>query len=158
MPRPTSQAPNSAYYSPDPMSPTFSPPGEYTEFQTLRPSTPASFGRYSVMSGLTLDSEKHDRDGTTTPQAQALLPAAPDGVPGQRSSTYYFNKEGGAAAAAAAGSFHQYQGRRGQGYNPANPAGLERGLAPNKPANFIKRRPLLFSYQVQRQEPLGRSI
>ncbi|CCF49050.1 hypothetical protein NDA10_003958 [Ustilago hordei] len=145
MPRPTSQAPNSAYYSPDPMSPTFSPPGEYTEFQTLRPSTPASFGRYSVMSGLTLDSEKHDRDGATTPQAQALLPAAPDGVPGQRSSTYYFNKEGGAAAAAAAGSFHQYQGRRGQGYNPANPAGLERGLAPNKPANFIKRRPLLFS-------------
>ncbi|KAJ1024108.1 hypothetical protein NDA16_002947 [Ustilago loliicola] len=147
--RSRSQAPNSAYYSPDPMSPTFSPPGEYTEFQTLRPSTPGtpgSFGRYSVMSGMTADSEKYDRDGAMTPQAQALLSTAAHGGPGERSSTYYFNKEGGAAAAAApGGSFQQYQGRRGQGYNPANTAGLERGLPPSKRQNFIKRRPLLFS-------------
>ena len=150
MPRPRSSAPNSAadaYYSPDPMSPTFSPPGEYTEFQTLRPGTPGtpgSFGRYSVAS---TNFEKYDRDGAQTPQAQGLLQTA-DGGRGERSSTYYFNKEGGAAAAGADEGFRQYQGRRGQGYNPANTAALERGLPPNKRKNFIRRRPILFSLIV----------
>lgn len=133
------------------MSPTFSPPGEYTEFQTLRPGTPGtsgSFGRYSVMSAITADSEKYDRDGAMTPQAHALLSTAADGRPGERSSTYYFNKDGGPAAPAPGSSFHQYQGRRGQGYNPANIASLEPGLPPNKRQNLIKRRPILFSLIV----------
>ncbi|SPO48723.1 related to Glucan 1,3-beta-glucosidase precursor [Moesziomyces antarcticus] len=145
MPRPNSQPPPtssaSAYYSPDPMSPTFSPPGEYTEFQTLRPGTPGSFGRYSVTSS---NFEKYDREGAATPQAQGLLAS------GERSSTYYFNKEGGAAAGAtgAASGFHQYQGRRGQGYNPANNAALEGGYKTAKRPNFIRRRPILFCVLV----------
>lgn len=147
MPRPKSQQPASGYYSPDPMSPTFSPPGEYTEFQTLRPSTPGSMGRYSVVSS-TLD--KYDRDGAHTPQAQALLPPDEAGN-AQRSSTYYFEKDGAAAAAdGPGGSFHQYQGRRGQGYNPAaNAATLEHGGLPTKKrAGFIRRRPILFGLLV----------
>ncbi|SPO31552.1 related to Glucan 1,3-beta-glucosidase precursor [Ustilago trichophora] len=150
MPRPSSQAPNSAadaYYSPDPMSPTFSPPGEYTEFQTLRPGTPGTLGSFGHHSMASTNFEKYDRDGAHTPQAQGLLQSV-DGGRGERSSTYYFNKEGGPAAGAAAAGFHQYPGRRGQGYNPANNAGLEGGLPPKKRHNFIRRRPILFSLIV----------
>lgn len=137
------------YYSPDPMSPTFSPPGDYHEFQTLRPGTPGtmgSFGRYSMQSS---NFEKYfERDGALTPSAQGLLPPG-DGNQGHRSSTYYFEKEGGAAPGGAAGAeaFRQYQGRRGQGYNPANTnANLERGMASSsKRPNFIRRRPILFT-------------
>lgn len=146
MPRPNSRTPPSGYYSPDPMSPTFSPPGEYTEFQTLRPGTPGtpgSFGRYSAVSS---NFEKYDRDGAQTPQAQGLLHSE-GGRNGQRSSTYYFDKEAGAAAAAGAQGARQYQGRRGTGYNPANNAGLEQGL-PGKRPNIIRRHPILFSLLV----------
>ncbi|TKY87566.1 hypothetical protein EX895_003580 [Sporisorium graminicola] len=139
MPRTKPTSPNSAYYSPDPNTPTFSPPGEYTEFQTLRPGTPGSFGRYSVAS---TNLEKYDQDGPHTPQAQALL-SHDDGA--QRSSAYYFDKEGGAAAAHSASDAYQYQGRRGQGFNPANAAALEHGSPAKKRAGFIRRRPILFS-------------
>lgn len=146
MPRPRSTSPQEAYYSPGPMTPTFSPPAEYTEFQTLRPGTPGTMnsfgGRYSVASTYL---DKYDRDGANTPAAQTLLPAV-DGANGQRSSTYYFEKEGGAAPGADAG--YQYQGRRGQGYNPAaNVAALEGGAAAGKKRpNFIRRRPFLFAF------------
>lgn len=147
MPRPTSRSsPNSDYYSPDPMTPTFSPPGEYTEFQTLRPGTPGtlgSMGRHSVVSS---NLDKYDREGALTPQAQALLPLDDTGRT-QRSSTYYFEK--GAPSAAAADTFRQYAGRRGQGYNPAsNTATLEHGLPTKKRPGFIRRRPILFALLV----------
>ncbi|CBQ71377.1 related to Glucan 1,3-beta-glucosidase precursor [Sporisorium reilianum SRZ2] len=140
MPRPTSQAPSSGYYSPDPNTPTFSPLGEYTEFQTLRPGTPGSFGRYSVAS---THLDKYDRDGAHTPQAQALL-SHDDGP--QRSSAYYFDKEATTAGAYSASDAYQYRGRRGQGFNPANAAALENGLSSSKKRpGFIRRRPILFS-------------
>ncbi|GAC94300.1 exo-beta-1,3-glucanase [Pseudozyma hubeiensis SY62] len=145
MPKRSSQTtPNPGYYSPDPMTPTFSPPGEYTEFQTLRPDTPGSMGRYSVVSS---HLDKYDREGALTPQAQALLPSDEAGA-GHRSSTYYFEKD---AAAGIAGpeALHQYTGRRGQGYNPAaNAATLEGGLPAKKRAGFIRRRPILFGLLV----------
>lgn len=118
----------SAYYSPDPNSPTFSPPGEYQEFQSLRPGTSSSFGGYSM------HSDKYHRASTP----QNLLNG------NERSSTYYFNKEGGAAAVASGGAAYSYQGRRGQGYNPANTASLERGAAASKRPGFIRRRPVIF--------------
>lgn len=135
------------------MSPTFSPPGEYNEFNSLRPGTPGtmtSFGRNSAMSNY----EKYDRD---TPSAMGLLPPE-DGSRGQRSSTYYFDKEGGSPPGSAASDvFRQYQGRRGTSYGSANysaassAAALEKGglagaagaAAARKRPGFIRRRPLL---------------
>ncbi|PWY97960.1 glycoside hydrolase [Testicularia cyperi] len=139
---------NPGYYSPDPMSPTFSPPADYAEFQSLRPGTPGSFGRYSVHSNL----EKYDRDALVTPSPshQGLL-TGEDGQRAQRSSTYYFNKEGGRATPES--GFYQYEGRRGQGYNPAAYSAAAGGgaagaAAAGKRQGFIRRRPILFSFII----------
>ena len=103
MPRPNSARPTSSstggYATPDPLSPTFSPPAEYNEFNSLRPGTPGTIGRYSVADSLS--TEKYDyppnRDTPTpAPSYQGLL-YGEGGHPGERSSTYYFEKEGGAA-------------------------------------------------------------